>query len=122
VVVGVSPACLPACLPVLCCSRSPLRLPLTRCVVRGALLCCVVADSSMWHQFTILYYTILQEYLVDAGRTEDRSIAWELAPSLPHMASIESVEFEFEDSDDEGNGGMMMGGVMDDGARFAARY
>ena len=81
-----------------------------------------------------------QEYVVDGGVTEDRSIAWDLAPSLPQMPSIESVEFEFgkppaaaparppaspfaaclmmlmsfaaEDSDEDTGGGMMMDGSI----------
>ena len=42
-----------------------------------------------------LSFPVSQVYSVDARLTEDRSIAWDLAPSLPNMPSLESVEFEF---------------------------
>ena len=41
------------------------------------------------------------EYAPDAGVTVDRSIAWDLAPQLPNVPSIESVEFEFDSDDGE---------------------
>ena len=47
------------------------------------------------------WYTAGDEYAPDAGVTVDRSIAWDLAPQLPNVPSIESVEFEFDSDDGE---------------------
>ena len=46
------------------------------------------------------WYTAGDVYAPEGGAT-DRSIAWDLAPELPNVPSIESVEFEFDSDDGE---------------------
>jgi serine/threonine protein kinase len=46
------------------------------------------------------WFTAGDAYAPEGGAT-DRSIAWELAPQLPNVPSIESVEFEFDSDDGE---------------------
>jgi hypothetical protein len=46
------------------------------------------------------WFTAGDAYAPEGGAT-DRSIAWELAPELAAVPSIESVEFEFDSDDGE---------------------
>ena len=48
------------------------------------------------------WFTAGDAYEPEGGAT-DRSIAWELAPELVNVPSIESVEFEFDSDDGEWN-------------------